>query len=329
MLTQFIFSVNAVIPLFLLIALGFFLKEKNFLTPSFFEAANKFVLNILLPTILFQNVAATDLRQTADFKLAAFAVFATIFIFALLWFFGTFFIKDKPVLGSFVQGAFRANNAFMGIPLMQSIAGEQGVATLAFILVFIMPLYNILSIILFTSLATASGHANTPNVTKRRLLACKKIAASIFKNPLIISILIGTIFALLNIKLPPIAARPISDLAYMATPMALICLGGGIGRITAGKSFLYSLVASFVKLIVTPIIFTTAAYLLGFRGIELAAIMVLGALPSAIVGYVMAIQMGGDGETAGRIAVLSTLLSVFSLTFFVYLIVSVVYSCLS
>ncbi|MCL2456405.1 MAG: AEC family transporter [Defluviitaleaceae bacterium] len=307
MLEQFIFSVNAVIPLFLLIALGFVLKKNKFIYENFIMDGNKFVLQVLLPIMLFNNVYTTDLNTFRNFKLAAVAVVISVFVFGAVWACAALFFESKAILGSFVQGAFRANTAFIGVPLMRNIAGDAGIANFAFILVFIMPLYNIFTILVFSA-CNASGEK----------IKLKTIFYTICKNPLTVSIFVGIIFSLLEIKIPHTINRSLEDLARMATPMALICLGGGIKFLGFDKKFKYAVVGSALKIILSPLIFLAAGYAFGLRDIELVTITILGGLPSAIIGYVMAVEMGGDGYVASNIVLISTLLSSVTLTFIVY-----------
>lgn len=307
MLDSFLFSVNTVMPLFFLIALGVILKRTGFLSGKFFVAGNKMVFYILLPITIFNSVFSTDLNELASIGFAAFAIGATVLSFAAIWALSVFFIKDKRILGAFVQGAFRANTVFVGIPLMRNLAGEVGVARFAFIIALIMPVYNICSILLL-SVCTETGEK----------LKLKTVLLTILKNPLIIATVIGITLNLFNVELPQTVTRTLSDLSGMSTPMALVCLGGGITFLGFNEKFKFSVIASLLKTVVLPVAFTAAAYALGFRGIDLAAFMVLGGLPSAISGYVMVVQLGGDAYTAGNIVLISTLLSAVTLTLFVY-----------
>jgi hypothetical protein len=311
MFNHFIFSVNTVVPIFLLVALGYVLKKWGFLPEKFISAGNKLVFYILLPITMFRSVSATDLGELVSVDFAAFAIGASVASWAIIWFVSSFFVKDKRVLGSFVQGAFRSNTVFVGIPLMRNLAGEAGVARFALIIALIMPIYNICSILVL-SVCADTGEK----------LKLKTIALTIAKNPLIIAIVAGVAFALLNIPLPTALTRTLDDLSHMASPMALLCLGGGITFLGFEKKFKYAFVASVLKVFVLPIAFTAAAFAFGFRDIDLAAFMVLGGIPSAFAGYVMAMQLGCDGYTSSNIILISTLLSVFTLTLFVYLLIS-------
>jgi hypothetical protein len=200
---------------------------------------------------------------------------------------------------------------FVGLPLMRNLFGEAGVARFAIIVVLIMPLYNILSVVVLS--AGADGGEKIKLTT---------IAKTVLKTPIIIASMIGIFLSVMNIELPQILTRTLFDLSNMTTPMALMCLGGGITFLGFDRKFKYAITAAVIKVAVLPLVFTTAAILLGFTGIELASLMILGGTSSAIVSYTMAVQMGGDGYTAGNIVLISTLLSSITLTIFIYVLMA-------
>jgi len=311
MLNQFVFSVNIVLPIFLLISLGYVLRRREFLTEKFIDIGNKLMFYILLPTTLFKSGYATNLSELDSARFAIFAVATVVVSWGAVWAAGTFFIKDKKVLGSFVQGSFRANTVFVGLPLMRNLAGDAGLARFALILAMAMPLYNICSIITLN----ACGGTEEKVRIKPALLA-------ILKNPLIIAVVIGVSFSFFEITLPVAIERALSDLSNMTSPMTLICLGAGITFLGFNEKFKFAVVASAVKVIVLPIAFTAAAFAFGFRGLDLAAFMVLGGVPTAIVGHVMAVQMGCDTYTSSTTILVSTLLSAVTLTMFIYFLIA-------
>ncbi|MCL2357088.1 MAG: AEC family transporter [Defluviitaleaceae bacterium] len=304
---HFLFSINVVAPIFLLIGLGYLLRRTGFFSDKFVSGGNKFVFYILLPVTLWQGVFSADFSEVAGAGLAAFAIGATVVSFVGVWAGARFFIRDKKVLGVFVQGAFRSNMVFVGVPLMRNLAGDDGVAVFALIVALVMPLYNIFSILVLSACAGSNE--------KMKL---KTVALTIVKNPLIIAIAAGFLLSFLNFTPPQAVSQTLSDIAGMAGPLALVCLGGGI-RGFEGK-LKYAISSAVLKVVVMPILFTAAAFAFGFRGIDLAAFMVLGGTSSAIAGYTMAVQMGGDASTAANIILFSTLISAVTLTIFIYVL---------
>jgi len=182
------------------------------------------------------------------------------------------------------------------------------VARAILLLAFVLPVYNVCSVIV---LAVCSGAEHK--------VSFWKIMRIILLNPFIVAIFLAVGAQLINLELPFIVDRAITYTANMATPLALICLGAGMTFHGFDSRFKYSLIASIVKVIALPVAFVAIAYLFGFRGYDLAAIMVLGGIPAAIAGYATVVQMGGDVYTAGTIVVISTFFSAFSLTLLIYL----------
>ncbi|MCL2360268.1 MAG: AEC family transporter [Defluviitaleaceae bacterium] len=308
-MNHFLFSINAVAPLFAVLFLGYILKKTGFLSDGFVATGNKVVFYVALPASLFMSVYTVDVGELLDLRFAAFAVGVSLVGFIGIWAISAFFIKDKPALGAFAQGAFRGNFAFLGMPLLINLAGEVGEARAALIMAFVLPVYNVCTVLI---LAATSGNG--------KKVELKSILRTIATNPFIIAILLAFGIQLLNIEIPFAVARTIGYPANMATALALICLGAGMSFQGFDSKFKYALIASLVKVIVLPIIFVAAGYMMGFRGHDIAAILILGGIPSAIAGYAMVVQMGGDRYIAGTIVVISTFLSAFTLTAFIYML---------
>jgi len=308
MLENFLFSINAVAPLFAVLFLGYALKKIGFLNDNFVVIGNKVVFFVALPASLFMSVYTAELNYILDWSFAAFSVGASLAGFLGIWAISVVFIKNKPILGAFAGGAFRGNYAFLGMPLLINLAGEAGAARAAITIAFVIPVYNVCTVLLLAACSEKGG--------KVRL---KDILLAIIKNPLIIAIVLGFALQLLNVRLPFVIDETVRYSANMATAMALICLGAGISFQGFDSKFKYALVASLIKVIVLPILFVVAGHLMGFAGYDLVAFLILGGIPSAIAGYAMVVQMGGDTYVAGTIVVLSTLFSAFTLTVFIYI----------
>jgi len=309
MLENLFFSINAVAPLFLVLFLGYTLKKMDFISAGFITSGNKIVFYIALPAALFRSVYAAELSELLDLRFAAFAVGISLAMFFCIWLVAALFIKDKAVVGAFTQGSFRANFAFLGMPLLINLAGAAGEARAALILAFVIPVFNICSIVVL-AVGSESGKKVGPLT----------VVFTIIKNPFIIAIFMAFAFQLIGISLPFMVNRTVHYTANMATPLALICLGASMHFQGFDVKFKYALIASLTKVVVMPIIFVAAGYMLGFRGYDIAAILVLGGVPSAIAGYAMAVQMGGDSYVAGTIVVISTFFSAFTLTVFIYML---------
>jgi len=146
----------------------------------------------------------------------------------------------------------------------------------------------------------------------------KSVGLSIVKNPFIIAIVLAVGLQLFGVYLPFAISETVRHSANMATALALICLGAAMKYHGFDARFKYAFVASLIKVIVLPILFGLVGFFMGFDDYDIVAFVILGGIPSAIAGYAMVVQMGGDVYIAGTIVVISTLLSAFTLTVFVY-----------
>jgi len=307
MLDNFVFSLNVVVPVFVVMILGYILKKQDVITSGFLASGNKIVYYIGLPALLFRGVYSTDIGEFMDAGFIAFTVITSIAAFFIIWGISAIFLKEKAVLASFAQGAYRGSFALLGTPLIINLAGDAGMARAALVVVFVVPFFNVFSIL---ALAPCTG---------KKLSVLETIWA-VLKNPSNVMISIGIVLAVFNLPLPVMINGAINTTANLATPLALLCLGGGMTFHGFDAKFKYAMIGSIIKVLVMPVIFIALAVVLGFRDYELAVIVMLFGVPSAVVGYAMAAQMGGDTYVAGTIVVFSTIMSAVTLTVYIYVL---------
>jgi len=307
MLTNLVFSLNIVLPLFVVILFGAFLKYKGFVDVPFLNTGNKLVFLFGIPANVFVSIYRADITEVFNPAFIAYAVVFTLFSFFAIWLFAHVFIKDKSIISAFVQGSFRGNYAILGVPLLVSILGAERAALGALVLAFVVPVYNIFSTVILA--------VYSPTIEKINI---KSLLLAVAKNPIIIGVVLGIVASLSGLRLPQIAESSVSLIAVLSGPLALICLGGNINFKGFEIRFKFSVIATIMKLVILPVICTVVGYALGFRGDELIVLMVMSGVPTALAGYAMALQFGGDGYTASTIILLTTLLSAFTLTVFIY-----------
>ena len=305
MLNNIIFSANAVIPLVILIFLGFCLKQEKlnlFKNPKeFFNQIDRLVFNVALPVYIFNQIAGSDINQIFNINLVIYCVSGIIILFLLLTFITPAFIKNKAARGAFIQGVNRSNYAMLGVPLAGFLFGGLGSATGALILPFAVTLFNLLAVVIFTINADDSKTLKNKNNINKMILG-------IIKNPLIIASITALPFMILKISFPSAIQKSIDYIANISTPLALISLGTGIDLQVLKNKVKLSLIASVFKTVISPVVFVTPAVLLGFRDAALVVIFVLFAAPTAVTSYIMAKNMKSDYELAGQIVVLTTII---------------------
>ena len=310
-MSNLLFALNATIPLFLLIALGFFLRKVKILDEGFLKTANKFNFKLTLPVLLFVDLSSTDFRETFDLKFLLFCAAATSIAFWGTWALSKVFIKEKDLRGEFVQACYRSSAAVMGLALIQNIYGSSGMAGM--MMLGCVPLYNIYAVIVLQ----AESPVQEIESGKGRL---KKALIGIVTNPIVIGIVLGLVSSLIGIHYPTIIQKALDYVARLATPLALICIGAEFSFSNAFKKIRYSAIATAVKILLLPVIFTTIAILLGYRMEKLVAIFIMLAGPTTPSCFIMAKQYGYEGTVTSSTVVLTTLLTSVTLTLFIYLL---------
>lgn len=309
---NFIYSLNATMPVFLVMLLGWLLRKKNFITEEFISVSDRLVFKVALPVLVFNDIATADLTGDFNWSFVLFCFCSTCIFFGITWLLAEILIKDKSMIGSFVQGSFRGSAAILGIAFAQNIYGSSGLVPM--MIVASIPLFNIFSVIVLMR------SANAGNQDKTKVL--KKTLKGIITNPIIIGIFAGIPFALLHISFPPIVERTIHSVGSLSTPLALIAIGGGFSTGAALKKWKPTLAATLIKLIVIPGIFLPAAVHMGFRNEEMVALLILTGAPTTVSSYIMAKNMGNDGVLASGIVVMTTLLSSVTLTGIIFVLKS-------
>ena len=302
---SFLFSLNATLPLFLIIALGYFLKRLHLTTPEFVRVADKLVFKVALPVMLFLEIARMDFSQGFDWKFCAFCAGVTTVMFLVTWGLSALFLRDKSQVGSFAMCSVRCSAAILGAGLAVNIYGDVGLVPL--MIVSAIPLFNVYSVIILT----VSGE-RSEGVSGGALL--KKVLRGIVTNPITLGIVAGLPFALFSLPLPELVVKTADSVGSLTTPLALLVIGAGFDFKVAATRLKTSVIASVIKLVLLPAVFLPLAVWLGFRDTALIAIFIMLAGPTTVSCYIMAGSMKNDTVLAANTVMLTTLFSSVTLT---------------
>ena len=308
---NFIYSINVTMPIFLVMVIGYILKQIGMLNDNFVTVANKFNFKVTLPFMLFKDIAGVDIKAVFDIKYVLFCAIVSTICFWVVWGTAKLLVRDKTIRGAFVQSSFRGSAAVMGLAFIQNIYGSSAMGPL--MIVSALPLYNIFSVIVLTFEANDST-----GIDKKAKI--RQAGINICKNPIILSILAGLIVGLLGIQFPTLVNKTVSNVAQMATPLALITIGAGFEGRKAIKMIKETLAASIIKLVIQPLLFLPVAVWLGFRGDLLVATIIMTGSPTTPSSYIMAKNMGHEGVLTSSCVVLTTMLSAITITAQVFIV---------
>ena len=294
-----LFSLNATIPIFLLMVVGYFLNKMNILEDALASKLNSFVFKVSLPLLLFVDVSKSNFKDLWDTKFVVFCVVATL-ISILLSILFSLRLKDKAIQGEFIQACYRSSAALLGLALTSNIYPDVGVAPL--MLMSVVFVYNVVSVVILSFFKAEQSKVNY-----------KKTFVGILKNPLILGIVVGVLVSLLPFQLPQVINK---------TPLGLMAMGATFDFDQAKGELKPSLFCTFMKLIGFCAIFLPIAALLGFRNQALVAILIMCGSSTTVSGFVMAKSMGHKGVLTSSVVMLTTLLSAFSITFWLTILKS-------
>ncbi|MDE6639076.1 MAG: AEC family transporter [Acetatifactor sp.] len=320
-----LFALNAILPIILLILLGYLLKKKHFLDQDWFKKGNKLIFRVCLPCLLFTNVYNIESFTYINWSVVVYseiAIFAAFFIGLLMV---KLTVPDNRQKGVILQCVFRSNFAIIGLPLAESLGGAEGKGIAAVLSAFSIPTFNILAVIALTMfLDNEDGH-------KADL---KDVLLKIAKNPLIIGVVCGLIVLGIRSFIPVNAAGSlvfslsgslkffydaVSNLAKISSPLALVILGG-LFDFSAVKGMLKEiLIGTAARVVVVPLIALGLAVILSkytglisFDAAVYPALIALFGSPVAVSSAIMAQEMDNDGILAGQLVVWTSIISIFT-----------------
>ena len=298
-----IFSLNATIPIFLMMLLGMLFRKLGWMDEVFAAKMNKFVFLVPLPVLLFEQLATVDFSEVWDIKFILFCFVVTAIsitistLISLLW-------KDRSIKGEFIQATYRSSAALLGIAFIQNIYGTAGMAPL--MIIGSVPLYNIMAVVVLSVFKPGNNSFDKALV--------KKTLKGIATNPIIIGIVAGFVWSALKLSMPLILHKTVSSIGATATPMGLMSMGATFEMKKAISKMKPTLVAVFMKLVGFCAVFLPVAAVLGFRNEELIAILVMLGSATTVSCFVMARNMGHEGTLSSGVIMMTTLLSAFTLT---------------
>ena len=307
-MSTFFTTVQIVLPISLLILLGFLLRAAGVLDETGCARMNTFCFHVLVPAMVFYNIYTADLSTLQNPRILLFCLVSVTAVFLVLMVLVPRLVKNPGQVGVVIQGVFRSSFVVLG--LATSMYPGQDMSIIAIASTVVAPLFNAFAVICLEVFSQQK-----PNLGK--------ILRDVIKNPLILVSGAALLLLLLGIRFPAVIDTTIHSVSSTATTISLIVLGGGLTFQGIGgyKKILALTVA--VKLVLLPMIFIPIAVWLGFSRMELLCLMILFASPSPVTASIMARNTpGSDWQLAGQIVVFSTVFSVFSLFGIIYVLLS-------
>jgi predicted permease len=304
------FAAVTILPIFLIILLGKLLQKKRIIDDSFVKVSSRIVFTVALPSLIFSQIAVTDFFTLFEWREVAAAATVTLLLFVIALVSARIWIPTGSERGSFVACSIHGNVAILGLAVIGSVYGDNGLARGAIILSFMMPLYNILTVTgLYLQVHDRTRPLNLPHLFIR-----------VFTNPLILAAVFALPFSLTPMVLPPLLLRTFSMLGQMALPVALIGIGASLRFDTLKASWKKAAAAGLLKIILAPILAGVTAYAMGLQGSSIGLLILFTGAPTAVVTFILSHSMGADGPLAASIITIDTLGAILTMGGSIYLI---------
>ncbi|MBQ5952380.1 MAG: AEC family transporter [Lachnospiraceae bacterium] len=303
-------ALRLVFPMFCYMALGYFLQhglKKPFFSEKGLKDINNLVFRVLLPLSVIQSIYNSNLKHGIDWLVMGFVFFATLAVFLLSWAVCLRLDKDPTRIPVLIQGISKSNYVLMGTSIAAMLFGSD-IGMAGVLVAVTAPLNNTLSAICFEHFR---GGKMKPAAMLKKILT----------NPIVAGGLIGIALNLLSVPVPSyFMTQVVSKLGGIATPLALIALGATF-RFDYVSRFARNIgIVTAARLLLVPLIEIPLAIALGLRGVNLVAIAIVSATPTAVNSYSTAASMGGDAELAGAILAMTSVLSIVTMFLWISLV---------
>lgn len=300
--------ITTIIPIFIIIIIGWFARWRGFIPPEFISPANRLVYYIAIPAMIFHSISKASLKTQFDAAVLAITLLSVLAVFAVAWSAGKINRVRRGQLGTFIQTAFHGNLGYIGLAVAYYFLGNEGFVRASIIAGFVMILQNFLAVV------ALQLNSDNPSTAGNRF----EVAFRILGNPVILSAMAGILFSLSGLKIPLIIDRSLDILSGFALPMALLVIGGSLSFELMQLRILRVLSSSFMKLILLPGLGFALYRLFGLASQDYLPGLILLASPTATITYVMAKEMNGDTDFAVAAISISTMFSAITFTLWLH-----------
>ena len=298
---------GTILPIFLIIILGWSLRHLDFMQEGFVKPANRLVYFVAIPAMIFREIAKAEFAE--HFRLVLVA--ATLLPLLVVSLAGLVLVRltklQRRQKGTFLQCSFHGNLGYIGLAVAYYFLGDDGFTRASILAGFVMLWQNFLAVVALSRFNTEPQQKPSVSALLRRILL----------NPVIISAMAGMTVSLLELKLPVILDRSLNILCGMALPLALLVIGTSVSFVQMRQQLRVTTLISILKLMLLPALGLTFFYFLDLDRVEYLPALILLASPTATVSYVMASEMAGDADLATAAISVSTLAS--AVTFVLWL----------
>ena len=304
---NFLLSIHVVMPLVIYMAIGALLKKTGVVSQQSFRQLSQIVFYVAVPALCIENLRVLELGTVFSDPFALYIGGGILILFALCMAVVPLCTADNRRRGVLIHGIFRSNDGVFGIAVGTALLGEARMGGMILCIALTIPIYNFLAIVVMELY-----RGGKPDF--------RKVLLQLVKNPILIGCVIGLLLSAFHVNVPLILAKPLAGLSAMCSPLGFLALGGALTFDSIRENWKALTVVTLLRLIVIPVITVGALYLMGYRGEQILIATVIFGAPTAMTLYPMACSMNGDEKLAGGIVAVTSVLSMFTMFCFIFLL---------
>ena len=309
----FLEVIGVTLPIFAVIAVGFFIKKKGIIKDQHVPLLNKLTYNFGLSSLIFLNIAENKLKEIFDVNILK-VIFPTYFLFLIIVFLSFYFLKIKnKTKGAAIVSTYRSNMAFIGMPVLLYAYGSLATAKASIVIACLLPL-NILVTALFLRLSNIQD-------SKDRKTDIKKLVIEIITDPVIIAVIAGLLISYFSYEIPAPIFRFFEILSGIAVPLALISIGASFKFSHIKSNIKYLSLISLGKLILLPLLsLVFSIFIFKVSNLDRDIICILFAMPLAVATFIQSERYNSDTDFVSSALITTTLISSVTITAWLFIL---------
>ncbi|MFR2764876.1 MAG: AEC family transporter [Clostridium sp.] len=307
-MSSFQTALTAVLPMFIMLALGCFLRKIDLLDEHSLNKMNKMCFKTFLAINVYYNICNVNIAEVFNAKLLGYAILTQFVILGISLIAALFTEKTKKRRGALAHGIFHTNFVIFGTLIGTALCGEGNIGSIALLIAIIVPVQNVFSVILL-ELFREGGK-----------ISFKKTFGGVIKNPYVIAALAGFATQLIHFHYPAVLGNVLRDLGRCGTPVALIVMGGLFNFGAIRDNVKPIIVGIVFRLIIVPAIMIAVTIALGFRGADFIALMCIFIAPCATTSFNLASAMDSDADLAAQLVVFTSLVSLGTIFMWIFML---------
>lgn len=289
----FLMAGRVVVPMAIMVGIGVLLRIFHVTDAPTMKQVDNLIFRLFMPALSFYNIYNTDFSKLTNIGFILYGAAGLVVLFAAAMTVVPKFVSPRPTASSYGQAIFRSNYLLFGAAVAESIYGAGNIGLVSLLGAVAIPMFNAMAAILLET-----GRNGTASA--------RKLLLAIAKNPTVVATVLGLAVNFSGLRLPELVLGVVKDISGLTTPLSFLSIGVSLSLGAVSKRrYLVSVIV--LRLVLIPLVFVVGAMLLGFRGQELCALLILFAAPTAVSSYPMAVAMDADGDLAGQIVAYTTI----------------------